>query len=43
MMLFMEEVLQTLVVETAGVGCVAAIIFVYWKCMTKRDYKETLK
>lgn len=43
MMLFMEEVLQTLAVEAAGVGCVAAIIFAYWKCMTNRDCKKTLK
>ena len=39
MMSFIEEVLQTLVVEAVGVGCVAAVIFTYWKCMTRRDYK----
>ena len=38
MMLFIEEVLQTLVIELAGVGGVAALIFGYWKSMT-RDHK----
>lgn len=38
MMLFIEEVLQTLVIELAGVCCVAVLIFGYWKSMT-RDHK----
>lgn len=35
MILFMEEVLQTLAVEAAGVCCVAAVLFGYWKYMTR--------
>ena len=33
MMLFIEEVLQVLAIEVVGVGCVAAVIYGYWKCM----------
>ena len=35
MMLFIREVLQVLAIEVAGVGCVAAVIYGYWKCMVK--------
>lgn len=42
MMLFIEEVLQTLAVEVVGVGFVAVVLFGYWKYMT-RDSKKTLK
>ncbi len=37
MVLFMEEVLQTLAVEVLGVGCVAAVIYAYWKSMTRKN------
>lgn len=37
MILFMEEVLQTLVVEVLGVGCVAAVVYAYWKGMTRKS------
>ena len=35
MMLFIEEVLQVLAIEVAGVGCVAVAIYGYWKCMAR--------
>lgn len=35
MMLFIREVLQVLVIEVLGVGCMAAVIFGYWKCFGK--------
>ena len=35
MMLFIEELLQVLAIEIAGVGCVAALIYAYWKCMVR--------
>lgn len=34
MMLFIEEVLQVLAIEIAGVVCAAAVIYGFWKCMT---------
>lgn len=42
MMLFIEEVLQTLAIEVVGVGCTIAVLYGYWKYMT-RDNKKTLK
>ena len=33
MMLFIEEVLQVLAIEVVGVGCVAAVMYGYWKYM----------
>lgn len=36
MMLFIKEVLQVLVIEVLGVGCMAAVMYGYWKCMNKR-------
>ena len=35
MMLFIEDVLQVLAIEVVGVGCVAAIMYGYWKCMAR--------
>ena len=35
MMLFIEEVLQVLAIEIAGVGCGPALIDAYWKCMVR--------
>lgn len=35
MMLFIEEVLQVLAIEVVGVGCVAAVMYGYWKYMVR--------
>lgn len=40
MMLFIEEVLQVLAIELAGVGCVAALIYGYWKYMTEHKKEK---
>ena len=36
-MLFLKEVLQALVIETAGIACVTAVIGGYWAYMTKNN------
>lgn len=37
MMLFIQEFLLTLLVEMAGVACVAGILYLYWTAMTQKS------
>lgn len=37
---FLEEILQVLLIETAGVAAVAALLYGYVKVMTPRNKKK---
>lgn len=36
MMFYVQQVLQTLLAELFGVACVAGVLYVYWKAMTRK-------
>lgn len=36
MMFYIQQFLQTLLVELFGVACTAGVLYVYWNAMTKK-------
>ncbi len=39
-MLFVQQFLQTLLVEALGVGAMAIVLYMYWNVLTKGACKE---
>ena len=40
MMQFILQTLQALLAEGFGVVCTAAVMYFYWKCMTKKSHRK---
>ncbi len=41
MMQFIQQILQALFAEGLGVACTAAVLYFYWRCMTKKKHQKS--